>query len=197
MPEQSLRAVLLPLIEGREVEGAAEALAAADPSGAEEVLMHLVRLGRTGAPATPGVDELLAWAGGEGEQSPVADSLLLAEMLEGALEQGDVGAGLALAAAGRGGEATNPWPAHYLGGPWHVILDLDEDQRLVAFFEGDAPLPRSISLAGLQEVPVTGDPTILGPAEALLGAPPEFNPWPELFVRTDKHDLERLARGPA
>lgn len=196
MPEDSLRDTLLPLLQGHSVPDAEQALAAADPTGAEEVLLHLVRLGQArGGPEAPDVEGLLAWARGEAVQPGPDRSVLLAEMLEGALDEADVGAGLSLAAAGVVGTAREPWPAHYRRGAWHVVLDLDEDERLVGFVEATAAGQRAeaLDLAGLV-VPVQGDLAPIGPAEDVLGAPPEFNPWSELALVTDAGRVGPLKR---
>ncbi len=185
MPESSLNDVLLPALRGEDVGDAEARLLEADPSGAEAALLHLVRIAAVEASATSvAVDDLLAWADGADDvevEALVGRSGLAAEQLEAALDEAGVGGSERLAAAS-GAPGDEPWPTTYSGGPWELMVGLDEADRL--FLARLAGPDGSALLAGLEPIPLPplGDAVVLGAAEEVLGAPAEFNPWPTMGV---------------
>lgn len=199
MPESSLDAVLLPTLRGEEIADAEERLLAADPSGAEAVLLHLSRIAAREAEIDDDpLDRLVAWAqGGEDPEAAalVARSGLLAEQLEARLEDAGRGAGERMAAAG-GAEGPPAWPAEYAGGPWRLLLALDEADRLFAARLAGPSGPCTLLMAGVVPLglPDGGEPGILGPAEELLGGPAEFNPWIDVALRDERGDVHALRR---
>ncbi len=199
MPESSLQDLLLPALRGEGVPDVEARLLAADPSGSEATLLHLARIAAVEAAAVEHpVDRLLSWAQGADDATSevlVGRSGLLAEQLEAALEASGASHGLRLAAAG-GDEGEDVWPAVYRGGPWEVLIGLDEADRLfvAALAAPSDQGAATVLMAGMApvDVSVDGDAAVLGPAEGVLGGPAEFNPWAQIAVRSPDGAVESL-----
>lgn len=173
---------------------------AADLQPAEEVLLHLVRLARVDAQA-PGLADLEAWLDGadDAATTPLGRSGLTAELLEALIDQRPAEA-QRLAAAGPRDAGAAPFPARYTAGPWSATIGIEERGRLYVAIDavpegasGDA----EIALAGEAASSIDlrpGAAVILGDAEAVLGAPPDFNPWSELHLVGDLVDVILVRR---
>ncbi|MCP4872836.1 MAG: hypothetical protein GY898_29450 [Proteobacteria bacterium] len=173
-----------------------DALLAADPSGAWGALVRLRADTATDLPAAVAVPDaaaIAAWSGDEAAPAndPVpyyaARSLLLAELLEGTLEQLPAEDARQLAAA-PARATVDPWPARYRGGGWTVVLGVDEAGWLYYAIEGaadGAPADGELRLSDIDlQVPTAltpGTASGLGDASELLGSD-DVNPLRTVIV---------------
>lgn len=110
-----------------------DALLGADPTGAWGALVRLRAEATATAPAAPPVPDsgaLARWSADPDDDDDAVPyyavrSLLLAELLEGAIDELPAAGPRHLAAA-PARAAVDPWPARYRGGGWTVVLGVDE-----------------------------------------------------------------------
>lgn len=168
-----------------------DTLLAADPSGAwgALVLLRADAVEQTPDPLpVPDLDAMARWSGGvprTGDESVpfyARHSLLVAEMLEGCLDDLAPAEGRRLAAAPDRGPAADPWPARYAGGGWRVVLGVDEAGWLYYAIEeapegspGDGALQLDDLGLTLTSETRAGTAGGIGDAEELLGGH-DFNP---------------------
>ena len=162
-----------------------DTLLAADPSGAWGALVLLRAAAVEQAPdplPVPDLDALTRWSaevprtGDESVPFYARHSLLVAEMLEGCLDELAPAEECQLAAAPHRGPAADAWPARYSGGGWRVVLGVDEAGWL--YFSIEAA-PAGSARAGsirLDDLDLTlptktrpGTAAGVGDAEELLG----------------------------
>ncbi len=186
------------LLRAGAAEPTDDALLDADPTGAWGTLVRLRRDAVDDAPAAHPVPDLPAierWAGGA-EDDAVAwhaeRSVLLAEIVEAALDALPADAHRELAAAPATTEVADPWPARYGGDGWVVVLGVDEAGWLYWAIEA-TPAGAETGDGEL----VLDDVGLTVPVRLVPGAAGGIEPAADLFGADDVNPVRTIQIGGA